>query len=104
DAIGDVVATGNRVLGVALRLQHDPRIEMQDAISAKARALGTDGHMSGPAAAEILCNGIFNARAHASAKRFAEVEILAGNAEIHLSLSVQLAMPEFCFSRRRCTD
>src|SRR4029079_1879709 len=71
------------VLRAPFGLQHDAGVEMHGAFGPEARSLALDHDMSGEAAVEIFRHGLADPGVDMAAQRFANVDILAGNAQTH---------------------
>ena len=90
DAFRRLIEGGVGLLRAAVGLKHDAGGEMQAAIGAKARALRRDRDMAADSAVEIFRRRRLQPLRHMSAKRFADVDVLAGNPQRHFASGLSL--------------
>src|SRR5262249_34409708 len=80
DAYGCLIGTCISIGRERFSFEHDARVEMNHALGAETEPFPADGDVPGKSAVEIFGHGIGDARIDALAQRFADIDVLARDA------------------------
>ena len=83
DADCRLICAGIGIRRKCLGLEHNPRVEMDDALGSETESIPADGNVTGKAAVEIFGHRFREARIDAPAKRFSNLDVLARDAKWH---------------------